>query len=223
MTTLSVITGCWGKDYAAFADQWWRGVLSLNRKPDEIIFGIEEGDPENLLETIPAGVEATVLTFPTEGINYRYDHLILNSTSKWFSFVPIDDELLPEAFDEIDQADESGAELYVDSIVYRNTGRVWKGHWNYENIRYVMPAPQLIPSTKELYERLGMKFDYRWSDWIFQIDAAKANAKPYIASTCRLIFDEGLTRLTESGRMLDPAIRHAEDVKVHRYAMDNGF
>jgi hypothetical protein len=117
----------------------------------------------------------------------------------------------------------TGAELYVDSIQYLGSGRIWKGHWNTSGIRHTMPAPQLIPSTKELYERVGMKFDYRWSDWIFQIDAAKCEAKPYIASTTRIIFDEGLSRLTESGRLLDPAIRRLEDSKVHKYAEANGF
>lgn len=223
LTTLSVITGCWGKDYAAFAPQWWDGLLSLNRQPDEIVFGIEQGDPENLLSSIPENLNVKILTFPEEGINQRYDFLIRASGSKWFSFVPIDDELLPGAFDEIDKAEETGAELYVDSIQYRGSGRIWNGHWNTSGIRYTMPAPQLIPSTKALYEKVGMKFDYRWSDWIFQIDAAKCQAKPYIASTTRIIFDEGYSRLTESGRMLDPAIRNLEDSKVHKYAAENGF
>ena len=86
-----------------------------------------------------------------------------------------------------------------------------------------MPAPQLIPCTKELYERLGQKFEYRWSDWIFQIDAAKAKAKPYIASTTRMIFDPGYNRVTESGVSMDQAIRRAEDSKVYQYAKANGF
>jgi hypothetical protein len=65
--------------------------------------------------------------------------------------------------------------------------------------------------------------EYRWSDWIFQIDAAKAGAKPYIANTIRLIFDNGANRVTESGLSMNPATRAVEDAKVRQYAKDNGF
>jgi hypothetical protein len=222
-TTISVITACWGLEYEQFIPQWWRGLQTLNRKPDEILLGIISGDPVNLASSIPEGIKAKVFTMVGESPNERFDSLIRQVSSKWFSLVPIDDELLPAAYDEIDKADELGAELYIDSIIYRNSGRIWRGHWNTSSIANVMPAPQLIPSTKELYERLGQKLDYRWSDWIFQIDAAKAGAKPYIASTTRYIFDEGVNRLTESGPLLNPAIRSAEDKKVYEYAKANGF
>ena len=223
MTTLSVVTACWGMDYVEFIPQWWRGLESLNRKPDEIILGIDEGDPTGLSKSIPEGIEARVIVLPDEPINYKFDYLVRQVKSKWFSLIPIDDELLPGAYDEIDKADETGAELYIDSILYRDSPRIWNGHWDTSGIAHTMPAPQLIPCTKELYERLGQKFDYRWSDWIFQIDAAKAKAKPYIASTTRIIFDPGYNRVTESGVSMDQAIRRAEDSKVYQYAKANGF
>jgi hypothetical protein len=223
MTTLTVVTACWGEDYAQFIPQWWRGLQSLNRKPDEIILGIIKGDPVGLAASIPEGVEARIVELPDLPINYKWDYAISQVTSKWFTPVPIDDELLPGAFDEIDIADNQQAEIYVDSIIYRGTDRVWKGHWNTEGISHTMPAPQLIPCTKELWDRLGQKMEYRWSDWIFQIDAAKAGAKPYIANTVRLIFDNGANRVTESGLSMNPATRAVEDAKVRQYAKDNGF
>jgi hypothetical protein len=223
MTTLTVVTACWGEDYAQFIPQWWRGLQSLNRKPDEIILGIIKGDPVGLAASIPKGVEARIIELPDLPINYKWDYAISKVTSKWFTPVPIDDELLPGAFDEIDIADDQQAEIYVDSIIYRGTDRVWKGHWNTEGISHTMPAPQLIPCTKELWDRVGQKMEYRWSDWIFQIDAAKVGAKPYIANTIRLIFDNGANRVTESGLSMNPAIRAAEDAKVRQYAKDNGF
>jgi hypothetical protein len=222
-TTLSVITACWGLEYGQFIPRWWEGLLSLNRKPDEIILGIVKEDPVGLADSIPTGIEAKIVVLPDLPINYKWDYAIRQSTCKWFNTVPIDDELLPGAFDEIDIADSHGAELYIDSILYRHSGRIWKGTWNTSILGSQMPAPQLIPSTKELYERLGQKMDYRWSDWIFQIDAAKAGAKPYIADTTRIIFDEGVNRVTESGVSMNQNIRRSEDLKVHKYAKDNGF
>jgi len=223
LATLSVVTACWGQEYAQFIPQWWRGLQSLNRKPDEIILGIVEGDPVGLADSIPEGIDAKVVLLPDKEINYKFDHAVRQVSSKWFSLIPIDDELLPGAYDEIDKADAQGAELYIDSIQYRDSARVWNGHWDTSGIRHTMPAPQLIPCTKELYERLGQKFEYRWSDWIFQIDAAKAKAKPYIAQTTRIIFDPGHNRVTESGVSMDQSIRRAEDSKVYRYAEANGF
>lgn len=223
MATLSLITACWGEEYGQFIPQWWRGVQSLNRKPDEIILGIAKDDPVGLANSIPEGIKAKVVILPDLEINYKWDYAIRQSSSKWFSTIPIDDELLPGAYDEIDQADAEGAELYIDSIIYRHSQRVWKGHWDTSNIASVMPAPQLIPSTIELYKRLGQKFEYRWSDWVFQIDAAKAGAKPYIAGTTRMIFDAGVDRVTESGLKMNQDLRRIEDSKVYQYAKANGF
>lgn len=223
MSSLSVVTACWGEQYAEFIPRWWQGLQSLNRKPDEIIIGIVEGDPVGLAKSIPEGIEAKVVVLPDLPINYKFEEAINHVTSKWFSLIPIDDELLPGAYDELDQADAQGAELYIDSIQYRHNGQIWKGHWDHASIATLMPAPQLIPCTLELYKRLGQKFDYRWSDWVFQIDAAKAGAKPFIASTVRMLFDSGLDRVTESGPNCDPAIRREEDSKVYRYAKANGF
>jgi hypothetical protein len=223
LTTLSIITACWGDQYAQFIPRWWQGLQSLNRKPDEIILGVIDGDPVGLAKSIPEGIKAKVVLLPDLPINYKWDETTKHVTSKWFSQIPIDDELLPSAYDEIDQADKLGAELYVDSIQYRHSGQIWKGHWDCSSIAHVMPAPQLIPTTLELYNRLGQKFDYRWSDWIYQIDAAKSGAKPFIASTVRMLFDSGLDRVTESGPNCDPAIRQAEDSKVYNYAKANGF
>jgi hypothetical protein len=223
MTTLTVITACWGEQYAQFIPRWWNGLQSLNRKPDEIILGIIDGDPVGLADSIPKGINAKVVTLPDLPINYKWDATTKHVTSKWFSQIPIDDELLPGAFDEIDQADEAGAEIYIDSIEYRHNGRIWRGHWNLAGIATTMPAPQLIPCTLELYNRIGQKFDYRWSDWVFQIDAAKAGAKPFIASTTRMLFDSGVDRITESGPNCDPSIRLLEDSKVYAYAKANGY
>jgi len=99
MTTLSLVTCCYGMEYAEFIPRWWSGVLRLNRKPDEIILGIAEGDPTGLSKSIPEGIEAKVVVLP-EGSNMeKWDYATRQATSKWWLYMPIDDELLPEALD----------------------------------------------------------------------------------------------------------------------------
>lgn len=223
MTTLTVISCCWGEEYAAFIPQWWRGFLSLRRKPDELILGVAEGDEVGFAASVPKDIDAKIVVLPNSSANERWDFLAKQPSSKWFCGAPIDDELLPGAFDEIDIADEAGAEIYVDSIQYRHNNAIWKGHWDCREIAYRMPAPQGIPILTHLHTTIGQKNQYRWADWIFYIDLAKAGVKPYIASTTRLIFDSGIGRSTNSSPSLDRGVREAADAEVREYAKSLGF
>jgi len=229
MTTVGVYTACWGKEYAEFIPQWWRGFLSLNRKPDEVLLGVLGDDEAGLVASVPAGVDAKIVQLPegllTPPLNLaeRWDFLSCQGRSDWFVAVPIDDELLPGALDEIDAADEAGADILIDSIQYRHDGRIWKGHWDCRHIATQMPAPQGCPMRTDVYKRVGQKNEYRWADWILQIDLAKAGVKPYFASTVRYIFDAGIGRKTMSTPGLDRSIREAGDREVREYAASVGF
>jgi hypothetical protein len=220
MTTLSLVTCCYGMEYAEFIFRWWSGVLKLNRKPDEIILGIAEGDPTGLSKSIPEGVEAKVVVLP-EGSNMeKWDYATRQATSKWWLYMPIDDELLPEALDELEAADETGAEIICDSIVVRHNQALERGHWDTSSIATRLPIPGWPMTTLEIYKRLTTN-DYKFGDWAFQIDAAAEGAKVYFANTRRMIWDAGIDRNTLSSNHQPDKQYHLD--QIYKYAKSKGF
>jgi hypothetical protein len=220
MTSLTIVGCCWGIDYKQFIPQWWSGVLRLNRKPDEIILGIDPGDPTDFVKSIPEQLDVKIVTLPEGNPAEKWDFAIRKATSKWWCYSPIDDELLPEAFDEIDKADSEGAEIYIDSIMVRQTGFHARGHWDTSNIAHALMVPGWMPTTVDIYKRLA-RTDYKFNDWVFQIDAAKQGAKVYFSNTKRMIWDAGYNRHTISSD-LNPD-KQQELEKVFAYAKSLGF
>jgi hypothetical protein len=220
MTTISVVTCCYGIDYAEFIPRWWSGLLRLNRKPDEIILGIAEGDLTGLSKSIPEGVDAKVVVLPEGNNMEKWDFAVNQATSKWWAYMSIDDEFLPEALDQVDEADEAGAELLVDSIIVRQTGALEKGHWDTSSIATRLPIPGWSPMTIDLYKRT-VDVSYKFGDWVLQINAAAIGAKVYHANTKRMIWDAGLDRPTLSSRLQPDFQYHLN--QVYEYAKSKGF
>lgn len=217
MTTLTVVTACWGEDYAGFIPKWFEGYNRLNRKPDELILGIGKGDPTGLSGYAPD--EAKVVEVPEGQLSVKWDYLIRQATCEWFSYMPIDDEPLPGAYDEIDLTD--GFDVYVDSIVAKHGGYTSKGEWQPEALIRGLIAPGFVPMRLDLYKQIGLKHDYKWFDWILQVDMVKLGAKPFMANTTRMIWDEGIDRKTYSSKRND--YYDAEYEKAAEYARANGF
>jgi hypothetical protein len=222
MTTLTLVTACWGTAYSQFIPRWWQGYQSLKRKPDELILGVEKDDLSGLSESIPEGVTAKIVILPEGEFLDYWEFVMSQATSKWHIAIAIDDELCPDAFDEIDAADEAEAEIYIDTIEIRGGG-VKKGHWDTSNIAVDMPVGGGPATTVELFQRIGLKKQFRWIDWVFLIDAAKAEAKPYISSTTRMIYDPGYDRATWSSVSMDATLRQAYNEEVTAYARSIGF
>lgn len=215
MTTLTVVTACWGEDYAQFIPQWFEGYHKLNRKPNELILGIGKDDPTGLSQY--ATPEAKIVEVPEGQLSVKWDYLIRQSTSEWFSYMPIDDQPLPGAYDEIDLTD--GFDVYVDSIIAKQEGYTYKGQWNAADLSGGLIAPGFVPMRLDLYKQIGLKHDYKWFDWILQVDMVKAGAKPFMANTTRMIWDEGLNRRTYSSKQND--YYHSEHQKAVEYARAN--
>lgn len=221
MTTISLVTCCWGLDYAEFIPRWWSGVVRLNRKPDEIILGIDPGDPTGLSKSVPEGIKVKIVELPDEIASKKWEFAALQSKSKWWCYMPIDDEILPDAFDEVDKANAQGAEILVDSIVIRQNQVTAQGHWDFTNIATVLPIPGVPIMTIEVMKRIGLKHEFMFGDWIFQIDAKLAGVKVYHAKTRRMIWDAGTTRKTLSSSLND--YKEVELQKIRDYAKANGF
>lgn len=221
MTTITVVTACWGVEYAQFIPRWWEGLQSLNRKPDEIILGIDPGDPTGLSRSVPEGIKVKIVELPDDIASKKWEFAAYQSSSKWWVYMPIDDELLPEALDEVDKADEAGAEILVDSIIVRHSNYLDKGHWDFTNVANELPIPGVPIMTLDVMKRIGLKHEFMFGDWIFQIDAKKAEVKVHHANTVRMIWDAGIDRKTLSSDL--NSYKAAELQKVRNYAKDNGF
>lgn len=215
MTTLTVVTACWGEDYAEYIPQWFEGYHKLNRKPNELILGIGKDDPTGLSQYAPP--EGKIVEVPEGQLSVKWDYLIRQSTSEWFSYMAIDDQPLPGAYDEIDLTD--GFDVYVDSIIAKQEGYTYKGQWNATDLSGGLIAPGFVPMRLDLYKQIGLKHDYKWFDWILQVDMVKAGAKPFMANTTRMIWDEGLNRRTYSSKQND--YYHSEHQKAVEYARAN--
>lgn len=218
MTTVTLGLACWGEQYGQFLPEWWDAVLKLERKPDEIILAHGVGDKAGLVASIPAGVVAKVIEVNSLNSSRYWNELINACSSEWLIVCPSDDRLLPEALNDLENADNAGADLIVDAIRYKTSGRVWKGSWDPSAFGSIMTAPQLSICRKNLYERVGgIKENYRWSDWIFHIDVSQTDAVIYFSDIVRMVFDEGFSHETESGRLLPPEARSAGDQQVRDY------
>jgi hypothetical protein len=223
MTTLTIATACWGEPYAQFIPRFWQGVASLNKKPDEIILGIEQDDIAGFASSIPDGYNTKIHVFESDNFQTRWLEVMMLATSDWLIGIAVDDELLPEAFDELDQADEQDADIYVDSIIVRQSGQRAVGAWDTSNLAHKMPCPGGPATKKDLFKQIGFKTELRWIDWIFLIDAVKLGAKPYISKTTRIIYDDGQDRNTWSSVCMDATKRQAYCDEVTAYAKSLGF
>jgi glycosyltransferase involved in cell wall biosynthesis len=222
MSTVTVALAIWGEDYLPFLPGWWDAVAKLQRKPDRIVLGLGREVFGEVWNTIPDDVEVHVFPLVSENHGAVWNAIIDECETDWLCICPADDRLTPEALNDVDNAGD--AELIVDNIQYLSTGNIWYGTWDFSKIRTDMPMPQLAIARKSLYERVGgIREDIRWQDWAFYIDAFLANAVIYRSDIVRLIYDEGLNHVTESGRSLNPAVRTAANEELVAYAVSRGL
>jgi hypothetical protein len=222
MASVTVACAVWGEQYVQFMPGWWDAVSKLERKPDRIVLGLGREVFSDVWNTIPEDVEVHVFPLASENHGSVWNALIDACDTEWLCVCPADDRLTPEALNDVDRADD--AELIVDSIQYLDSGHIWKGSWDFTNISMMMPMPQLAIARKSLYERVGgIHEDIRWQDWAFYIDAYLADAKVFHSDIVRMIFDEGLNHVTESGRLLNYEVRNAADQQLRDYARSKGL
>jgi hypothetical protein len=160
----------------------------------------------------------------SSGFTERWNEVMRACSSDWISVCCIDDRYLPAALDEIDAADEAGAELLVDAIRWKYRGDEWRGYWDASAIGRVLTLPGAAPFKTSLFDRVGgFREDIYSSDWAFYIDAAAVGVKTYQADTVRIVFDEGNAHDTRSGVRLDADTRRMADEQIAAYAREKGM
>ena len=200
--TIGIGAGAFGTRYTRFIPQWWDGILALNRQPDSIVFVYDAQNKEPSLDALPEQYKAITNFIEFDGLDFgEFRHLMqVNQTADWFSICGIDDQYLPGAFDEIEQAEAEGCDIYIDKIQFKHNGQIMEGRWEPENIPHRMTCPGAAPMTLELYNKTGgVSKGAIWDDWELYIRCVAVGAKPYHANTVRAIHDLGYEHETLSG------------------------
>jgi hypothetical protein len=199
--TLGLGVALFGTSYSEFFPNYWKGVQSLSRQPDAVVVAHDAQNKDWVDSVIPQ--EYKTITKIIEMQGEFADYLLAiqtEQTTDWISICGADDYYLPGAFDELDQADAQGCDIYIDKIQMKHDGSIMEGRWIPELIPERMTCPGAAPIKRELFERAGGHTKGAiFDDWELYIRCVAADAKPFHASTIRIIYDIGYGRVTMSG------------------------
>jgi len=221
--TISLPLAVWGSGYDQFIDRWQDGVRSLSRQPDEIVVVTDEAN-KHVLDQITLDIKVQKHWLPHS--DYRlWDYAIRQCTGKWIAICNIDDQFLPGALSEIEEADRQGANLLLDALEVRGSDAIWSGDWIPQLIPQSFTIPGAEPMTKELYEQGGgYDHNFQFPDWALAVHwVQKGVVNPYRASTRRIIFDPGWHRKTLSGQLQDSSVKVAGTAQVHELSRSLGL
>lgn len=199
--TVGICSSLFGTGYSGFYPRWWAGVKSLNKQPAEIVIVHDPDNKAEVLDSIPQEHKSITKTIEMTG-TYSDFRLAMQRGLKtdWLSVGDVDDQYLSGAFDELDQADAEGCDIYIDKVQFKHNGSIFEGTWEPDQIPYRMTCPGNAPIKRELYEKTGGATGGSfYDDWELYIRCVAAGAKPFHASTVRLIHDLGHDRVTLSG------------------------
>lgn len=223
MATVSLPLAVWGEGYAEFFERWQSGVETLARQPDEIVIVTDEA---NRAMVEQYRLDIALQTHYLKVSDYRlWDYAIRQCSSEWVAICNIDDVFLPNALDQIDEADQAGANLLVDSLRVKQNNHLWTGHWDANTIPHRFTMPGAEPMRKDLYIAAGgYDHNFRFPDWALAVHMVhKSLAKPFTASTERIIFDTGVTRVTLSGGNANPQAKSQGTAQVHELSRSLGL
>lgn len=199
--TVGICSSLFGTGYSGFYPRWWAGIKSLNKQPAEIVIVHDPDNRAEVLDSIPQNYKTITKTIEMTG-TYSEFRLAMQRglNTDWLSVGDVDDQYLPGAFDELDQADAEGCDIYIDKVQFKHDGSIFEGTWQPDQIPYRMTCPGNAPIKRELYEKTGgSRAGSFYDDWELYIRCVAAGAKPFHASTVRLIHDLGHDRVTLSG------------------------
>jgi len=203
--TISIILAIWGEGYSQFLPQWFKAVETLERDYDEIVIVCDENNINRVLTSIQdfSKVRIRVENYEPEYANY-WNRAVDLATSKWIAFCSADDYFLPQALNEIDAADEAGCNLLIDHLLHKDSSQRQSAFWDEAELNFDFRLMGANPQTKSLWEAVGgFPSGFQFPDWGFALRLKKSGlVKPFQASTNRIVYDMGYSRLTMSGATL---------------------
>jgi hypothetical protein len=220
--TLAIHTSSHAAHYGVFIPRYWDAIKRLNRQPDQIVILYHESNLTGFADSVPAQYRSRVKLIETdkehgaETVNIAIEA----ADTEWVAFCGLDDQVLPEAYDELEHIVD--AEILVGNVKMSN-GSDFVGVWDTELLKSRNTLTALSPYRKALWERVGGWPDIRWNDWGFWIKCAMAGVQTVQSANFQALFDVGQTHLTDSGHMLSEDIRRAGEIELQQFAKKIGF
>lgn len=215
MTTIGLPLAIWGTGYSEFLAEWWEGVQSLERQPDQIAIVADANNYQMVLDSIPERYSPICELANLDDYAEYWNRAIELCETDWVAICNVDDHFLPGALNQIDDADAAGYNLVCDSIQDRHDHSLHFSSWQPDVIAHTWTMVGAEPMKKSLWDEAGrFRKGYRFADWALALGMAKTGkVKAYDAGTIRIIYDRGFTRVTLSGAMA------SDEAKSNGYKM----
>ncbi len=203
VTTIGLPLAIWGTGYAEFLPRWWQGVESLQRQPDQIAIVADANNYQAVLDSIPERYRPICELANLEDYADYWNRAIELCDTEWVAICNVDDLFLSGALDQIDQADEGGYNLVCDTIQDKHDHSLHPSSWRGDIVAHTWTMVGAEPMKKSLWDAAGrFRKGYRFADWALALGMAKSGTvKAFDASTIRIIYDRGHSRVTLSGLM----------------------
>lgn len=206
-TTVALPLAIWGSGYSEFLPRWWEGVKSLQRQPDEIVIVTDSRNYAPAKASIPAGYEVTLRECNAREYAEFWNIAIMLTTADWFAICNVDDLFLPEALNDIAEADRQGCNLITDRIQDLDGGHISNSRWNGEGIGRAWTMVGAEPMRRDLFIAAGgFPKGQRFADWALAMRAYKVGVRAFDSDIIRIIYDRGLTRQTVSSILNGPQV-----------------
>jgi len=216
--SISLPLAIWGNGYSQFLAQWFEGTQSLERLFDEIVIVCDEANYPAVMSSVLDFSKVRIRVENHNGYADYWNRAIALCKSKWLGICNVDDYFLPEALNQLDEADAQGCNLICDNLLHKGTNQRQTASWVPEELDSSFSLMGANPMTKALWEAAGgFPKDVQFADWGLALRMRKTGlVKPFYASTNRIVYDVGYDRATMSGASLDANLRREAQQQIHK-------
>ena len=217
---ISLPLAIWGTGYAQCLPQWWKGVESLETKPDEIIIVTDDQNLPAVMDSIPQWADVRVIKENLNSYAEYWNRAISLCSKKWIALCNVDDYFLPKGLNSIPAAEAHGKNLVCDAILTKDSDHVQQTMWIPFDLAHDFQLGGANPMTKALWQAAGgFPEGIRFADWGLALGMRKTGlVEPYMTSEIRIVYDRGYDRLTLSGARLGPDERAEGNRQIHELA-----
>lgn len=187
--------------FAQYVEPWWDAVRKVNRQPDQIIIAHYDPDTAGITKRPdwwPKEKLTLIPTKPGRPMNELMNLTFQKAETDWLMWIGLDDLILPEAFDELDEAHQAHADILVSGCLFSNGGQ-WMGRWDTSLLRTQPPIPSNSPIRRQTMIDAGGIDDCKYNDWAIWLRLAKHGAKPYQGTKYGMLYHHGERHPTISG------------------------
>jgi hypothetical protein len=187
--------------FSQYCEQWWEAIRVCNKLPDKVVICHWVPDTAGITSLPDWMPSENVLLIPFEYgtcVAEMLNRAIDQCGTDWIMFIGLDDQILPDALVEVEQAQAAGADILSTGVRFSNGGE-WMGVWNTSVLADRPPLPSNCPMRVATLQDCGGFAEMKYHDWGMWIKLAKHNAKVYQGNTFGMLFHHGERHVTQSG------------------------